>query len=47
MASTDGPVDCARISCPAGHWFNAPAECLVPPAPARPIPLPEASRRRF
>ena len=47
MASTDGPVDCARISCPAGHWFNAPVECLVPPAPARPIPLPEASRRRF
>jgi hypothetical protein len=30
-----------------GHWFNAPVECLVPPAPARPIPLPEASRRRF
>ena len=45
MQSTGGPVDCARISCPAGHWFNAPVECLVLPAPARLLPLPEASRR--
>jgi hypothetical protein len=45
MSSTDGPVDCARISCPAGHWFNAPVEYLVLPAPAPLLPLPEASRR--
>jgi hypothetical protein len=45
MSSTGGPVDCARISCPAGHWFNAPVECLVLPAPAPLLPLPETSRR--
>jgi hypothetical protein len=28
--STDGPVDCAVIWCPAGHFFNGPIECLAP-----------------
>jgi hypothetical protein len=43
MASTDGPVDCVRINCPAGHWFNAPVEFLVLPASAA---LPGPSRCR-
>jgi hypothetical protein len=45
MPSTGGPVDCARICCPAGHWFNGPAEFLVLPAPADLLPLPAASGR--
>jgi|HubBroStandDraft_5_1064220.scaffolds.fasta_scaffold188624_2 hypothetical protein len=28
--STDGPVNCAMIRCPVGHWFNAPTEVLSP-----------------
>lgn len=28
VASTDGPLECARISCPLGHWFNGPIESL-------------------
>ncbi len=34
MPSTGGPVECARIRCPAGHWFNAPAGFLLLPVPA-------------
>ncbi len=26
MSSTDGPLECARIRCPRGHWFNGPVE---------------------
>jgi hypothetical protein len=33
LRSTDGPVECARVSCPAGHWFSAPFESLVLRAP--------------
>jgi hypothetical protein len=33
LGSTDGPLDCARISCPAGHWFSAPVEFLLLTAP--------------
>jgi hypothetical protein len=29
LRSTDGPVECARIACLAGHWFSAPVESLV------------------
>ena len=29
MPSTDGPVEILKISCPAGHWFNGPAESLT------------------
>jgi len=24
MRSTDGPLECAKIRCPAGHYFNGP-----------------------
>jgi hypothetical protein len=26
MRSTDGPIECAMIRCPAGHWFNGAVE---------------------
>jgi hypothetical protein len=29
MCSTDGPLECAMIRCPAGHWFNGPIESLA------------------
>jgi hypothetical protein len=29
MRSTDGPLECAMIRCPAGHWFNGPIESLT------------------
>lgn len=29
VVSTDGPLECARISCPHGHWFNGPVESLI------------------
>ena len=29
MRSTDGPLECAMIRCPVGHWFNAPIESLT------------------
>jgi hypothetical protein len=29
MSSTGGPLECAMISCPAGHWFNGPIESLT------------------
>jgi hypothetical protein len=32
MPSTDGPVEILKISCPAGHWFNAPLDSLTPQA---------------
>jgi hypothetical protein len=28
MRSTDGPIECAMIRCPVGHFFNAPIEFL-------------------
>ena len=31
MNSTDGPLESAKISCPRGHHFNAPIECLTVP----------------
>jgi hypothetical protein len=31
MDSTDGPLECAKISCPRGHHFNGPIECLTVP----------------
>ena len=30
MRSTDGPLESAMISCPAGHWFTGPIEFLTP-----------------
>jgi hypothetical protein len=29
MRSTDGPLESAMISCPAGHWFNGALESLT------------------
>jgi hypothetical protein len=29
MRSTDGPLECAKIRCPRGHWFNGPIESLT------------------
>jgi hypothetical protein len=29
LHSTDGPVECATIRCPSGHWFNGPIESLT------------------
>lgn len=29
VRSTDGPLECARIQCPRGHWFNGPVESLT------------------
>ena len=29
MRSTSGPLECARIRCPVGHWFNGPIESLT------------------
>ena len=35
MGSTDGPLESATISCPRGHHFNGPIDCLtVPEQPA-------------
>ena len=28
VASTDGPLDSAKILCPRQHWFNGPIESL-------------------
>jgi len=33
--SSDGPLECARIQCPRGHWFNGPLESLIWVPPAR------------
>jgi hypothetical protein len=29
LRSTDGPLEAAMISCPAGHWFNGAIESLT------------------
>jgi len=29
MQSTDGPLECAMIRCPAGHYFNGSIESLT------------------
>jgi hypothetical protein len=31
MASTDGPMESAKIRCPRGHWFNGLIESLTAP----------------
>ena len=45
VRSTDGPLECAKIRCPRGHWFNGPIEGLavarpraVAAVPASPLP---------
>ena len=51
MRSTDGPLESAMISCPAGHSFSGPIELLTPagtdsraPGQARPGFRPEGRR---
>ena len=29
VTSTDGPLECAKIRCPLGHWFTGPVESLT------------------
>ena len=43
--ATDGPLECAMIRCPLGHWFNAPIEFLTVPAPRPAIPAEIAKER--
>lgn len=31
MASTDGPMESAKIRCPRGHWFNGLIESITAP----------------
>jgi hypothetical protein len=33
LTSTEGPVESARIRCPAGHYFNGPVEAFRTGAP--------------
>lgn len=33
VRSTDGLLECAKIRCPRGHWFNGPIESLAIPQP--------------
>jgi hypothetical protein len=43
LASTDGPLECAKIHCPVGHWFNGPLESLA--IPDRELTAPEPAWR--
>ena len=48
VSSTDGPQEAAKISCPHGHWFNAPVEALTRdrhPGTAPPAATPPAITR--
>jgi hypothetical protein len=48
MRSTDGPLESATITCPAGHQFNGPVESLTwaqPPAGSRTRPAGRAAVR--
>ena len=29
VRSSDAPLECAKIRCPRGHWFNGPVESLT------------------
>jgi hypothetical protein len=50
LASTDGPLESAKIGCPRGHWFNGPIEFLswdkAPNTMIRPADKPETSEDR-
>jgi hypothetical protein len=46
MTSTDGPLDSAKIRCPAGHVFSGPVESLTRVSDRQPAPaLPAAASR--
>jgi hypothetical protein len=40
MTSTDGPLDSAKIRCPAGHVFSGPLDALTWFSDRRPVALP-------
>ena len=43
VSSTGGPLECAKIRCPRGHWFNGPVETITREiTTARPCPAPQA-----
>ena len=50
MRSTDGPLECAKIRCPRGHWFSGPLgsltinPCLTGEARAGYVRRPPAAR---
>jgi hypothetical protein len=29
IESADGPIECAKIRCPEGHWFNGSIESMT------------------
>jgi hypothetical protein len=45
VGSTGGPVECAKIRCPRGHWFNGPVECLSAPEVATAVVVDPAKQR--
>lgn len=52
VTSTDGLLECAKIRCPAGHWFSGPVESLSWDKQPKGSPryaslVPPASRRSF
>jgi hypothetical protein len=46
LPSTEGPVESARIRCPAGHYFNGPVEAFRTGAPPRASTVSQLSERR-
>jgi hypothetical protein len=46
LPSTEGPVESARIGCPAGHYFNGPVEAFRTAAPPRASAVGQFSERR-
>ena len=38
LESTKGPLECAMIRCPNGHWFKGPIEFLALEAPNFAVP---------
>lgn len=52
LTSTDGLLECVKIRCPYGHWFNGPVESLSWDKQPKGSPryaslVPVASRRSF
>jgi hypothetical protein len=45
MTSTDGPLECARIRCPRGHYFNGPIESLTRHKQPAPVAFSRTSLR--
>jgi len=45
VGSNEGTLECAKIGCPRGHWFNGPVECLSTPD-AAPTDVGDPARQR-